>query len=296
MAAMGAAVVVATAVAMMSAMGAPSASPSDNGVRAAVPRPAPPTVTALPVPAQSAPPTCDDPAVAAAIAGGVDAEIIAAFGGAASFRTAVASGVAAACVSLSDARRVWVVVNKQRPLDPRDYEPDVVAAISGLRQIAGGPLRDDAAAALAELATTAFAEGSGDMAVNSSYRPFWSQENIYAGHVANLGQEGADRVSARPGYSEHQTGLAVDVAACNGGCGAIDAFGGTPQAAWIAANAWRFGFIVRYEEGYTAITGYTAEPWHLRYIGRELAAAYTQGGYRTLEDFFGLPPAPDYLD
>jgi hypothetical protein len=70
----------------------------------------------------------------------------------------------------------------------------------------------------------------------------------------------------------------------------------TAQGAWVAANAWRFGFIVRYEDGQTAITGYEAEPWHLRYIGPELAQVYHDGGFHTLEDFFGLPAAPGYVD
>ena len=72
------------------------------------------------------------------------------------------------------------------------------------------------------------------------------------------------------------------------------AIGGTPQSDWIAENAWRYGFIVRYEQGRTATTGYSAEPWHLRFIGRELAGAYADGGFHTLEEFFGLEPAPDY--
>ena len=83
-------------------------------------------------------------------------------------------------------------------------------------------------------------------------------------------------------------------AACNSGCAAIESFGGTPQGAWVAANAWRFGFIVRYEDGYTPITGYEWEAWHLRYIGPELAQVYHDGGFYTLEDFFGLPAAPTY--
>ena len=109
------------------------------------------------------------------------------------------------------------------------------------------------------------------------------------------GQAGADLISARPGFSEHQTGLAADVVACAGGrCGAIEQLAGTPQGAWVAEHAWEHGYIVRYQDGQTPITGYQPEPWHLRYIGPDLARAYREGGFRTLEEFFGLPAAPDY--
>ena len=63
----------------------------------------------------------------------------------------------------------------------------------------------------------------------------------------------------------------------------------------MAENGWRYGFIVRYEPGQTAVSGYDSEPWHLRYIGPQLAAAYHDGGFHTLEAFFGLPAAPNYL-
>jgi D-alanyl-D-alanine carboxypeptidase len=110
---------------------------------------------------------------------------------------------------------------------------------------------------------------------------FASQTRTYNGYVNSLGRDAADQQSARPGFSEHQTGLATDVAACDSGCGAIESFGGTRQGAWVAANAWRFGFIVRYESGYTSITGYEAEPWHLRYIGPELRRTTTAGSTRS---------------
>jgi len=263
--------------------------------RQAPPPHAAPTVDGLPVPAQTTVPTvsCDAPGVAAALSGGTDADVIAALGGAAAFREAVAAG-AAPCVNLSEGARTWVVVNKLRPLEPVDYWPEPQERAAGVRQVSGGPLRADAAAALAQLAAASLAENAGEVAINSSFRSYDSQVRVHAGHVSQLGEAAADLVSARPGYSEHQTGLAVDLVACAGGCGALESFGGTTQAEWVAGNAWRFGFVVRYEDGYTATTGYEWEPWHLRYIGVELAAAYHDGGFHTLEDFFGLPAAPAY--
>ena len=68
-----------------------------------------------------------------------------------------------------------------------------------------------------------------------------------------------------------------------------------PQGQWIVAHGWEYGWITRYEDGYTPVTGYSPEPWHLRYIGPELARAYHDGGWHTLEEFFGLPAAPTYL-
>ena len=82
--------------------------------------------------------------------------------------------------------------------------------------------------------------------------------------------------------------------ACDAGCGGLDGFGATRQSEWVAAHAWEYGFIVRYEQVGTPVTGYAPEPWHLRYVGTELAAAYHEGGFHTLEEFFGLPAAPDY--
>ncbi|MFV0375355.1 M15 family metallopeptidase [Microbacterium sp.] len=253
-------------------------------------------VTDLPVPVQTAvpaPAVCDDPVVLAALDDGTDADDVTAFGGGGAFRSAIADGVAD-CVDLSAADRVWVVVNKRHAVVPRDFAPADQAQAAGVQRTSGGHMRSDVAAALAKLADAVVADGAGAIGVNSGFRPLGYQEATYAGYLGVLGRADADLTSARAGYSEHQTGLAVDIVACDSGCGGIDAFGGTDQADWVAENAWRFGFIVRYEAGYTDVTGYEAEPWHLRYLSPELAAVYHEGGYHTLEEFFGLPPAPDY--
>ncbi|MBB4140440.1 D-alanyl-D-alanine carboxypeptidase family protein [Microbacterium invictum] len=246
-----------------------------------------------PEPAVETPSPCDDPAVVAALDEGTDAGVIAAAGGGEAFRAAIATG-AAHCIDLSAADRIWVVVNKRHPLDPIDYWPIPQAQAAGVQRTSGGHMRADVAAALEDLASAAVTDGPGAIGVNSGFRSYDFQVSTYSGYVSSLGQVAADRTSARPGHSEHQTGLAVDVVACSGGCGGIEGFGRTAQADWVAANAWRFGFVVRYEDGQADVTGYDAEPWHLRYIGIDLAAVYHEGGYRSLEDFFGLEPAPDY--
>lgn len=240
------------------------------------------------------PPPCERPEVAAALADGTDADVIGAFGGAAPFREAVAAG-GAPCVDLHEPGRTWVVVNKRHPLTPLDHWPTPQARPETTRIIAGGYLRADVAAALDELSAAAREAGVGTIAVSSGFRPYSFQVDTYRGHVAARGQAGADARSARPGHSEHQTGLAVDVVACDaGGCGTHDGFGGSAQGRWVGEHAWRFGFVVRYQPDRTHITGYASEPWHLRYVGTELAAAYHEGGFTTLEEFFGLDPAPDY--
>lgn len=236
---------------------------------------------------------CGTPAFIEALASGSDAEAIAAAGGAELFRSAVATG-AAPCVDLHAADRIWVVVTKLNALDPIDYWPEPQARAEGVDRTSGGHMRADVAVALSQLVAAARDEGAGEIGVNSGFRSYDRQVATYRNYVGQLGQQNADLTSARPGHSEHQTGLAVDVVACDGGCGSIERFGGTTQSDWVAANAHRFGFIVRYGDGDTATTGYEYEPWHLRFIGTDLATSYVEGGYRTLEDFFGLPSAPEY--
>ncbi|MFB4349401.1 M15 family metallopeptidase [Microbacterium sp. CR_7] len=236
---------------------------------------------------------CSEPSVLEAIAVAEDPAIIAGFGGGASFRNAVVAGNAP-CIGLDDPAHVWVVVNKARPLNPVTFAPASLADMPLEMTTPSGQARTDVSAAIGELAAAAAAEGAGQIGANNGYRSYDLQVSTHASHVRNSGQAGADAASARAGHSEHQTGLALDVVACSPECGEIDAFGATPQGAWVAENAWEYGFIVRYEQVGSGITGYKPEPWHLRYLGRELAAAYHHGGYHTLEEFFGLPAAPEY--
>jgi len=270
------------------------------------PEPDPPIdATVLPMPAEGLPSPafdvattgqalCDDPALTQALGSGDDAAVIEAAGGADAFRTAVATG-AAPCIPLDDPARTWAVVNKQRPFAPVDFAPSPLAMPAGIQSLSGGELRADAAASLAALGAAVRDSGAGDIAMESGYRSYTTQQSTYRGHVSDRGVEGADLVSARPGYSEHQSGLGADVVACgNGRCGTIDDLAATPQGAWIAEHAWEHGWIVRYLDGRTDVTGYLPEPWHLRYVGPEIARAYHEGGWTTLEEFFNLPAAPGY--
>ncbi|MET0673850.1 MAG: M15 family metallopeptidase [Microbacterium pygmaeum] len=270
----------------------------DASIATETPVPLPAPAASIPAPTVEAAPAtvdiCAIPAVTAAIAAGDDAGAIAAAGGAEPFRTAVAAGIAP-CVPMDDPAHVWVVINKTRPFAPIDYSPTPLAMPQGVRSVEGGSLRTDAADAMTALVGAAAQAGVGEIALESGYRSYETQQTTYGNNVGNEGAEQADLSSARPGFSEHQSGLAADVVGCGEGCGTLDDLAATPQGQWIAAHAWEYGWVTRYVDGATAVSGYVAEPWHLRYIGPELARAYHDGGWTTLEQFFGLPAAPDYL-
>lgn len=297
----GAAALLLGSTAAVTAMVTDTRAVDSGGERAAgamklIPSPLP-AVVALPVPnVEQTPATADIcllPEVAEALAAGDDEGAIVAAGGAEAFRVAVVEGDAP-CISLADPDRIWVVVNKMRPYAPIDYRPGALVMPDDVRNIEGGSLRPDAASALTKMVAAAQAAGAGQIALESGFRSYTTQHSSYAAQVSNRGSAEADLVSARPGYSEHQSGLTADLIACGGFCGTLDDLAGSPQGAWLLAHSWEFGWITRYEDGHTATTGYSAEPWHLRYIGADLAAAYHAGGWHTLEEFFGLPPAPDY--
>ena len=156
-------------------------------------------------------------------------------------------------------------------------------------------LRAEASSAVVTMFADFAAQTSLAMQSQSAYRSYASQQSVYAGWVEQLGAADADLTSARPGFSEHQTGLAIDVSPLPATCVLDQCFAQTPQGEWLAEHAWEYGFIVRYPEGKTQITGYEYEPWHLRYVWSELAAQMHSTGVSTLEEFFGLPAALDYV-
>lgn len=189
-----------------------------------------------------------------------------------------------------------VVVNKQRPLQPRDYKPSglEVPAISRAAAGESALLRSEAAAAAERMFKAASADGI-NLTMLSGYRSYQTQAATYNSWVARLGSVAeADTVSARPGYSEHQTGLALDIGVASGACSLKYCFNNLPAASWAEKNAYKYGYIVRYQLRYHQVTGFHAEPWHLRFIGVQDAKSMHQRGIHTLEKFFGLPAAPSY--
>lgn len=190
----------------------------------------------------------------------------------------------------------WWVVNKKRPL-PAGYAPsDLAVPNVKLRLNASAEqmqYSQSASPALKEMFDAAAGEGI-ILVFGSGYRSETLQRQFYNQYVAQDGQAAADRYSARPGTSEHQTGLSFDATANNGACHLEICFAGTPEGAWLAANAYKYGFIIRYPEGKEDVTGYQYEPWHMRYVGKELAGEMHRTGVQTMEEFFDLPPAPSY--
>lgn len=190
---------------------------------------------------------------------------------------------------------VTVVVNKQRPL-PLDYKAaDLFTPPVSLRQAGSNEnmqVRQIMETDLVALFEAAEAAGL-QLAIGSAYRSAATQKSLYNGYVASSGQVYADLTSARPGFSEHQTGLSIDFIRTDGTCFIEKCFTDTAEGAWLAANAHRFGFVLRYPLNKTDITGYDFEPWHFRYLGVEPATAIFEQAL-TVEEFFGLAPAPDY--
>ena len=195
--------------------------------------------------------------------------------------------------SVSDPSSPWVVVNKQRALVPLDYAPADLT-YPDVPNVNHQPMRAETAAALVAMFRAGKAEAGLDFSVQSGYRSFETQKRVYDDDVAQHGQAYADGDTARPGHSEHQTGFAVDISAIPAACSLDACFGATPHGRWLAANAWRFGFLLRYPADKVAVTGFAYEPWHFRYIGRTLAAHLHATGVTTLEEFFGVPGGTEY--
>lgn len=150
-----------------------------------------------------------------------------------------------------------------------------------------GGLTSDTYSAFQELVQGASYDGI-TIYLSSGFRSYDLQSEIYNNYVNVNGQATADTFSARPGYSEHQTGLAIDVNEIS------DAFIGTPEAIWLAEHCVEYGFIIRYPQGKQDITGYKYEPWHIRYVGKETAQALKNAADAagdpnlTLEEWLGI--------
>ena len=157
-----------------------------------------------------------------------------------------------------------VIANKSYPL-PKDYDPG---------------FSEEAQAAFDKLSADAYNDGI-YLFICSGYRSYEMQDELYNSYVADWGKKKADTFSARPGYSEHQTGFAMDIN------DASDSFIGTPEAEWLEKHCTDYGFIIRYKKDKESITGYKYEPWHIRYLGVKLAKKVEKSGL-CLEEYFGI--------
>lgn len=201
--------------------------------------------------------------------------------------------------SIDKFNSLWVVVNKQRPLSYPKYVPKNLSKppfkYPATHNPLGVQLTKDAGTAIVALATAMANEKAGTLVLSSGYRSYVTQAAVHSRQVARFGLAAGEALAARPGYSEHQTGLAVDVYAAGQGCQIYTCFANTKAGKWLAAHALRFGYIIRYQQNQAATTGYQFEPWHLRYVGVELAGQMTLAKAKSLESFWKLPKAPSYL-
>ncbi|MDR0251159.1 MAG: M15 family metallopeptidase [Burkholderiales bacterium] len=173
---------------------------------------------------------------------------------------------------VSQPENILVLCNKYNSL-PEDYEPKDLVNVGG-----GYLLRAEAATAYREMMQAASQKNLA-FQLRSAYRSYAYQQRVYNRYVTNDGRSKADTYSARPGHSEHQTGLSFDITQpVSGGTLSSAHFDKTPQFAWLGKHAHEYGFILRYPASKTHITGFIYEPWHYRYAGKDVATQiYEQG-------------------
>jgi D-alanyl-D-alanine carboxypeptidase len=188
---------------------------------------------------------------------------------------------------VTNADSLLVLVTKKRNI-PADYKPknmvipDVKFSFPG--ESPKKYLREEAARALEELFQAAQKEGL-NLLATSGYRSYETQKKIFETKAKAIGEKAANLVSAYPGQSEHQTGLAMDVTCSSIDFGLEESFGATKEGIWVKDNAHKYGFIVRYPKGKESITGYIYEPWHIRFVGKEVAG-YLFDNDLTLDEYF----------
>jgi zinc D-Ala-D-Ala carboxypeptidase len=180
-------------------------------------------------------------------------------------------------------RSLGVLVNKSRPLKPATYVPKL-ATIKGT----SFRLRPEAAAAYRKMAAAAGKDGI-RFRVVSAYRSYARQKQLFAQYTRMYGKAYASRIAALPGKSEHQTGLALDLGAASGRGQLAGSFASTRESKWLAKNAYKYGFILRYPKGKEKTTGYAYEPWHYRYVGKTIAKNMKAQKLKTLEAYYFGP-------
>jgi len=201
----------------------------------------------------------------------------------------------------TDTSTITYLVNRNHPL-PESFVPEGLTTPDVLFPFADtsidkAKMTPEAGEALAVLFDAAYEEAGLILYGVSAYRSYARQYTIYATNLATQGIAHTNRYSAAPGRSEHQTGLAIDISCASEGFGLETTFADTPEGIWVAKNAHRFGFILRYPKDKEHITGYNYEPWHIRYVGTELAAFLFETGL-TLDEYYGVPDTltTEYLE
>jgi D-alanyl-D-alanine carboxypeptidase len=185
---------------------------------------------------------------------------------------------------------ITVLVNKKYLL-PSTYIPSDLTypnvRFSTYRRDEKKQMRKEAADALEKMFNAAKEEENIVLIGVSGYRSYVRQYTIYNRNVRTRGSKATDSVSAKPGSSEHQSGLSIDISAKSVNCMLEQSFGNTLEGKWVENNGYKFGFVIRYPKGKEDITGYSYEPWHIRYVGKSVAK-YLHDNKLCLEEYFGL--------
>ena len=194
-----------------------------------------------------------------------------------------------------DPTSITVLVNQELAL-PKDYVPAnmVVPNIPfDIKRYDDKMLmREEAAKAIEELFAAAEKEGHKLYGI-SGYRSYKRQYDIFTSNLVKNGKTRTIKYSAVPGASEHQTGLAMDVSLKSLRYRLVTSFSSTPEGKWLADNAHKYGYILRYSKDKTKITGYAYEPWHIRFVGKDLAN-YLYTNNLTLEEYYNYIPSEDF--
>lgn len=179
------------------------------------------------------------------------------------------------------------LINRDYTL-PEDYRPEDLTEPNVRFSFSGSydkrKLREKAATALEKLFAAAEEDGCILYGV-SGFRSYERQAEIYNQNLSTKGSAHTDLYSAKPGTSEHQSGLSIDVSSQSAGLQLSESFGTTKEGQWIVKNAWKYGYILRYAEDKADITGYAYEPWHIRYVGKKLAK-YLYDNNLCLEEYY----------
>ena len=186
-------------------------------------------------------------------------------------------------VTVSDLDSIYILVNKYSGL-PEDYEPSDLVEVPSSGENENVRMRKVAAQAFEKMIVAAKNEGF-ILNACSAYRSYAYQVDLFNNGAENYGQDYADRYWTRPGYSEHQLGLAVDIRMDND-CSDLDAVRNNPHYDWLLKNMHKYGFILRYPDDKEDKTKIAPESWHLRYVGKDLAT-YLYKHNLTLDEYYG---------
>ena len=178
-----------------------------------------------------------------------------------------------------------ILVNKQYAISSDFYPTDMVAVDGSLSTNQNLYFKREAYDAYLKMLRDANSQGISFL-ICSTYRSYSTQESIYFNYVSAYGTEYTNTISAYPGRSEHHTGWAVDITSPSMGYDLREDFINYPEGIWINNHCSEYGFIIRYPKDKTHITGYSYEPWHLRYVGVDVAEEITSRGI-TLEEYLG---------